>query len=334
MRPHIFPVTFFLTCTLSLFHTQVAYGKKVYKLVDETGKTSFSDQVSPDKAKYQRETLSKGGRVIDVTEKEKTKEQQERESLLNLLRKKQETIIQNQKARDNALLRTYHSKEEILAELKTRIQPIEAQKKLIEAEALQQLERLDTKQKSAATFERNAKPVPPNLIAEINAIQDEIEHTKQTIGENMAQQKKFVDEYDANIKRFLLLTKSDDPTPKNQIASIEEAQELGLFRCENDFQCKKAWEIALVFVNTYSTTVPDINTDELVMHALPTKDDNFSLSIAKIINKDDGNLLFLDIHCRNSTLGEKLCASPKIQNLRASFRPYVNERLNNSVPTP
>ena len=333
MRLHIFPVTFFLTCTFSLFSTQVVYGK-VYKLVDESGKTSFSDQLSPEKAKYRHETLNKGGRVVNVTEQQKTKEQQERENRLNLLRKKQEKLIQHQKAHDDALLRTYHSKEEMLTELEAKTQLIEAQRKLIESEVTQELERLDTKQKNAATFERNAQPIPENLIAEIKAIQDEIEQTKKTIGENLAQQKKLADEYNANIKRFLVLTQSDGTTQKDQIPSIEEANALGLFRCENDFQCKKAWEIAVLFVNAYSSTAPDINTDKLVMHALPTKDDDFSLSIAKIASKDDEDQLFLDIHCRESSLGKELCNSQKIQTLRASFRPYVNERLNKSVPTP
>lgn len=333
MKTHIFPVMLFLTCSLSLFSGQVA-SAKVYKLVDESGNTSFSDQVSPDKAKYRRETLSKQGIVVDVTEQQKTKEQQERENRLNLLRKKQEKIIQNQKAHDDALLRSYHSKEEMIAELKAKTQTFEAQKKLIESEVVQQLERLDTKQKSAATFERNAQPVPPNLIAEIKAIQDEIEQTKKTVNENLALQQKLAAEYDANIKRFLVLTQPDDSAQKNKVASIEEANALGLFRCENDHQCKKAWEIAIVFVNAYSTTEPDIDTEKLVMHALPTKDANFSLSISKIASKDDEDQLFLDIHCRESSLGKELCASPKIQALRESFRPYVNERLNSSVPTP
>ncbi len=333
MKLYISPIIFFLTCVLSLFSPQVVYGK-VYKLIDDTGKTSFSDKVSPENTKYRRETLSRTGVIVDVTEKEKTQEQQERENRLNLLRKKQDKLIENQKAHDDALLRTYHSKEEMLAELKTKTQLIEAQRKLIESEIRQQLERLDTKQKSAATYERNAQPIPANLIAEIKAIQDEIAQTKKSVGENLEQQKRLADEYDINIKRFLVLTQSDGTTQKNQVASIEEANALGLFRCENDFQCKKAWEIAVMFVNSNSSTAPDINTNKLVMHARPTKDDDYSLSIAKISSKDDEDQLFLDIHCRDSSVGKDLCNSPKIQAIRASFRPYVNERLNNKVPTP
>jgi hypothetical protein len=333
MKSNIFPILFSLACALLLFSGQVS-SAKLYKWVDESGKISFSDQVSPEEAKYRRETLSKEARVIEITEQEKTKEEQERENRLSLLRKKQEKIIQNQKSHDDSLLRTYHSKEEMLAELKEKIATIEAQKKLIESEVVQQVERLDVKQKSAAAFERNAQPVPANLIAEIKTIQAEIEKTKNSINDNLAMQKKVTDEYDANIKRFLVLTQPDDPSRKNIVSSIEEANALGLFRCENDFQCNKAWEIAHSFVDTYSTTPTDINTDKLVMHEMPSKDSDFSLSISKIASKDDEDQLFLDIHCRESSLGKELCSSQKIKDLRASFRPYVNERLSNKVPTP
>lgn len=332
MKTSIFPVTLFLSCALSLF-CQQAVSEKTYKSVDEAGKTSYTDKVTPEKAKYGYETLKKG-RVIAVTEKEKTKEQQERDNNLNLLRQKQEKIIQNQKARDDALLRTYHTKEDMVRELNEKTQIIEAQKKLIESDITQQLERLDTKQKSAATFERNAQPIPPNLIEEIKVIEGEIEQTKATINDNLAVQKKLADDYDINIKRFLVLTQTDESAHKNKVASIEEANALGLFRCENDIECKKAWEIARAFVSAHSTTEPDINTEKLVMHAVPTKDSDFSLSISKIASKDAEDQLFLDIHCRESSLGKELCESPKIQALRTSFRPYVNERLNSKVPTP
>jgi hypothetical protein len=334
MKSQVFRLSFFISCAFLLFSGQVA-SAKLYKWVDESGKISFSDQVSAEELKYRRETLSKKGRVVEITEQEKTKEQQEQDNRLNALRQKQEKLMQNQKAHDDSLLRTYHSKEEMLAELKEKIATIEAQKKLIESEITQQLERLDVKQKSAATYERNAQPVPSNLIAEIKAIQDEIEKTKITVNDNLALQKKVTDEYNANIERFLVLTtQPDNAKQKNKVASIEEANALGLFRCENDFQCKKAWDISRIFVDTYSTTPADINTEKLVMHAMPSKDADFSLSIAKIASKDDEDQLFLDIHCRESSYGKELCASAKIKELRTSFRPYVNERLINKVPTP
>lgn len=222
----------------------------------------------------------------------------------------------------------------MVTELQEKIQAMEGQKKLIEADIEQQLGRLDFKQKSAADFERNGESVPANLIGEIKAIQMEVERAKDMLDKNLTIQKNMAAEYEVNIKRFLVLTQPDENASKSKIPSIEEADALGLFRCENDFQCKQAWDIALVFVNTYSLTKPDIVTDELVMHALPMKDSDFGLSIAKIASKETKDMLFLDIHCRDSLEGKELCASPKIQALRSSFRSYVNERLNSNVPTP
>lgn len=333
MKTHISPVTFFLTCAVFLLGSEVTYGKKLYKVIDESGKTSFSDQITPEEAKLRRETLNKQGAVVEVVDKEKTKEQQERDRQLKLLREKQDRIIKNQKTHDDSLLRTYHSKEEMIAEMKEKIKVVDAQRKLTESEITQQLERLDVKQKSAATYERNAQTVPPNLIEEIKAIQAEIQKTKENVALSLAMEKKIEEEYNVNIKRFLVLTQPRDESG-NKVSSIEESDALGLFRCENDYQCRKAWEIARLFVDTYSTTQADISTEKLVMHELPSRDNDFSLSISKIASKDSEDQLFLDIHCRDSSMGKELCSSPKIQELRTSFRSYVNDRLSNKVPTP
>lgn len=304
------------------------YAKKLYKTVDETGKVSFSDQLAPEDTKHQHETLSKDARVLSVTEKEKSKEQQERDRLLESLRKKQEKIIQKQKAHDEALLRSYHSKEEIERELKEKLQGLDTQKKLLEGEVVQHTSRLDVAEKKAATYERNAQPIPKSVLEDIKMIKQEITRAKENIKENQALQARITEEYQTNIRRFLLLTQTPETEQKDKTSSIEEADSIGLFRCENDHQCKKAWEIAKVFVDSNSTTPADINTDNLVMHALPSKDSDFSLSIAKLSGRHEEIYLFLDVHCRESSLGKELCASKKIQDLRTSFRPYVNERLS------
>lgn len=323
-------ITSLLSLTV-LFATPVLQAKKLYKTVDESGKTYFSDQIKPEEAKHRHETLNKEGRVLEVTEKELSPEQKEHQAYLDMLRKKQEKIIQTQKAKDESLLRSYHSKEEIENELKERLRTIEGQKQLLDDQLAQRLSRLDAAEKRAAGYERNNQTVPKTVLDEIETIKQDIKKAQANIDTNLALQQKTTDDYQASIKRFLSLTESDSSTSStqsNKISSIEEADTLGLFHCENDFQCKKAWEVARTFVDTHSTTPPDIVSDELVMHALPTKDVDFSLSISKISSGQSSNLLFLDIHCHNSQTGNEMCASKKIQDLRSAFRPYVNERLS------
>ena len=117
---------------------------------------------------------------------------------------------------------------------------------------------------------------------------------------------------DADIARFLFLTQSaKDLAPRAKIPSIKEANELGLFYCENDHQCKKAWEIGRIFVNLHSTTEADVYNEKLIMNRPPPKDSDISLSLSKLTINDDDYQLFLDIRCRDSLAGKELCASQK-----------------------
>jgi hypothetical protein len=110
-------------------------------------------------------------------------------------------------------------------------------------------------------------------------------------------------------------------------ASLKEANELGLFFCENDKQCNKVWELARDFINKYSTTPPDIYNDKLIMNRAPATDNDMSLSLSKITIDNDNYELFLDIRCRESVAGKELCAGEKARAIRSAFRPYINEAL-------
>ena len=112
-----------------------------------------------------------------------------------------------------------------------------------------------------------------------------------------------------------------------------------MFYCENDHQCKKAWEIGRIFVNLHSTTEADVYNEKLIMNRPPPKDSDISLSLSKLTINDDDYQLFLDIRCRDSLAGKELCASQKVKDIRSSFRTYINDALSrdalsSNVPTP
>ncbi|MFZ2403646.1 MAG: DUF4124 domain-containing protein, partial [Methylobacter sp.] len=75
MQTRTFSVSFFLVCFLCL-SSQPAIAKKMYRWVNENGETIFSDQVPPEHAQLRRESLNEKGRVVEITEQAKTKEQQ------------------------------------------------------------------------------------------------------------------------------------------------------------------------------------------------------------------------------------------------------------------
>ncbi|MDD2800832.1 MAG: DUF4124 domain-containing protein, partial [Methylococcales bacterium] len=112
MQQRNFLVKLLLLCLLLGFGSQAAFAKKMYRWIDENGNTYFSDQVPPDQTQHRRDVLSKSGRVVESTEKAKTKEQQEFEERLAELRKAQEKLILRQKTHDRVLLSTYRSKDD------------------------------------------------------------------------------------------------------------------------------------------------------------------------------------------------------------------------------
>ena len=83
MQTRPFSASFFLACLLCLSSSQPAFAKKMYKWVNENGETIFSDQVPPEHSQYRRESLNEKGRVVEVTEEAKTKEQQAIDNRLN-----------------------------------------------------------------------------------------------------------------------------------------------------------------------------------------------------------------------------------------------------------
>ena len=322
-----------LAAIVLILSTSPAFAKKMYRWVDDNGNTYFSDQIPPEQIKHRRETLNEKGRIIDVMEKAKTQEQLELEKRLAELRKAQEKIIEKQKGYDKVLLTTFRSLDDLLMSIKGKTQSMEAQIKATEGTINRLKEQLESQQKKAAHFERNAQKVPQKLLEDIRATQDQIQETQLAISKQIEKQNKMKREDDADVERYLFLTQSrnDTQSQPGKIASIKEANALGLFYCENDHQCNKAWEIARNFVNFHSTTAPDIDNDKLIMSQSPSKDSDLSLSLSKIAINDTEYQLFLDIRCRDSSLGQELCASQKVSNIRSAFRPYINNALSRSA---
>ena len=164
MQDHILRTTLFLGCLLCLLGSQSVFAIKMYRWVDEHGNTYFSDQVPPEQAKHRRTSLSKTGRVLEVTEKAKTKEQLEQEQRLDELRKEQEKLIAKQKIHDKALLSTFRSKEDMLLAIQTKTETLDKQKNIIEGNLNRLKEQLNNQQKEAAVFERDAQPIPKKLL--------------------------------------------------------------------------------------------------------------------------------------------------------------------------
>jgi hypothetical protein len=321
----------FFTCLCCLISNQGAMAK-TYRLMDDQGNVKFSDQIHPEDNKYRHDVLSKDARILKVIEKAKNKEQMAQDRRLAQLRKEQDKLIANQRIHDKALLSTYQSKDDLITALNSKLKTLETERKVTENNVAELTTLLAWQQKQAALLERNGEKVPQKSLTEMQDTQDQIKKSQHTILANADKKQQIETEYRADIDRFLYLTETTtDETPSNKIASIIEANKLGLFYCNNDHQCNKAWDIGHNFVTFYSTTKPDIYNDKLIMNRPPATDYDLSLSLSKIALNEADYQLFLDIRCRDSSQGRELCASQRVSMLRSSFRPYINNALSRAA---
>lgn len=323
------PITFLAAFLLLGGGAQDLYAKKMYRWVDDNGRVFFSDQVPQDQIQHKREELNESARVVDVVEEAKTQEQIELEQRLEKLRREQEKIIAKQKSHDKVLLSTFRNVEDMKLALRGKMSALDAQRKVAEGNQVRLELQLDQQQKQAASYERNGQKVPQKLLDEIAATKEQIDTVKIEIARHLQKRRAVKKEFETDIERFIFLTQSKTEPSRlsGKSAEYKAANELGLFVCENQRQCDKAWGLARSFVAKYSTTPVDIDTDKLIMRAPPKEEDDLSLSVSKMELGERRQQIFLDIRCRKSTIGIELCAGPKVKRIRHSFSKYIESGL-------
>lgn len=316
-----------LVLSIVLAGQQTALAKKMYRWVDEQGNVFFSDQVPPEQVQHQREMLNEKARVVDVVEKEKTKEQREQDKALQKLRQEQEKIIAKQASYDKVLLSTFRSIDDMNLALDRKMQGFDARRKIVDGN-LQRLQlQLQQQQSQAAELERGGTKVPEQLQADMAASKEQIAATTTEIARHIAEKEKAKKEFEADLARFRFLTQAKTPEPVASTPNDSYSSQLGVFVCRDAEQCERAWQSAGQFVKHYSTTGPDIQAEQLIMHSAPINDSDLSLSVSKLELENKQLQLFLDIRCHRSTLGSELCASDKVQAIRKAFHPYVAAAL-------
>lgn len=299
--------------------------KIMYRWVDEHGKVYFSDVVPPDQIKHKREARDENARVLDVVDKAKTSEELAELKRLEALRQEQKKLIAQQQTTDKTLLSTYRSVDDMRASQKNRLAGIENEKKLLQGLLERYQNQLQQQQQQAAEEERNARPVPQKLIADIASSKQQIETTNQEIIRQGALRQQLEKEFTADIARYQVLTQESEQS-KTQKSPAEATANLGLFVCESTQQCEQAWRIAAEYADKNSTTKSDVSSEKLIMRAAPMEDHDISLSISKL-DTNNQTQLFLDVRCKSTPLGAELCNSSKVQSIRQNFVPFLQNRL-------
>lgn len=312
---------------------------KLYQWVDKQGKVHYSDTIPAEAAEHERVIFDKSRvRKLEVMEKPKTAEELAREARLAELREAEKRLLEEQIAQDQALLRTYRNEEDLQLALKGQLDTIDTRLKVLEANIKRQQAQLDGKIREAAEIERQGRQVPQALIDTIAGIRHQIQQHQSKVAHEIKAKEELQRKFAQDLVRFQNLkarlqegikktaTTRPDSEPSNKQGIV-----LSLTHCRQDIDCNQAWQLARIYVQTHATTPLFIDSDTLLHTEDPQQDQDIALTVARIKGKDQEDTLFLDVRCKLSGVGQKLCHSDRVREIRAGFASFIHEGLRSTT---
>ena len=175
------------------------------------GVKECGNSVPPEYAQKETRKRDAQGRVVEVKERAKTREeiaaekqQKEREAQ----RAAEEKRLKDEQARhDQVLLGTYTTEQDIASARDRQMASIEGTIEITRVTIRKLEDSLNTYRKRAASLERDGKTAPDELKEDMATVQQQIDNKQAFIQSKQQEQKSLRDKYDADILRFRELMK-------------------------------------------------------------------------------------------------------------------------------
>ena len=183
-----------LICLLAT--SAYAQDPKLYRWVDENGVVHYGDSVPARYAEIERQVVNEHGITVDVLQAKKTEEELAEEARLAELEAEKEL----QRRRDQALLATYLTIDEIEMHRDRRVELFQAQARVTELYLRNLQRRMDGLREEASAFRPYSEdPEAPMIDPDLA---DDMQTTKETIARHEANLRKFEDDEQNIVARF------------------------------------------------------------------------------------------------------------------------------------
>jgi len=188
----------------------VAAESQLYRWVDENGTVHFGDSVPPEYAKTERHIVNEHGISVDVLPAQKTTEQLAEQARLEALAEAEKRRADELEQRDNILLNTYLSIDEIEALRNRRKELLDGQIRVTEIYLANLREKLQKLQSDASRFQPynsdpSAPPIHDWLAKELSNTLNSILVYEKTLDDTRVQQTEIVAKFEKDIDRFKYL---------------------------------------------------------------------------------------------------------------------------------
>jgi hypothetical protein len=183
------------------------YAQKLYRWVDENGSVHYSDRVPPDQSRQSRDLLNEQGVTVGSEQGALTDEERVAQERARLEEETARIEAEEAARRDQILLDTYLSVEDI-EEIRDRwLELVESQITVTDLYLASQRTKLEELQRKLTVYapyseRENALPVPENLTLEISRTESSIQTFEQRLKDNRAEQEEIRNNFEADIIRF------------------------------------------------------------------------------------------------------------------------------------
>lgn len=190
---------------ITLVVVQPAWAK-MYKWVDEQGKTHYGDTIPAQYAGQGSTEMSKKGMLVNKTDGALTEEQRKAKEEALAKQKSEDQKVLDAERRDKALINTYTSEKEIDLTRNRHLQAVDAIIQTSQAGVKTLQAKLEGYRKQAAGFAASKKPVPKDIADETKAIEQEMLRLQDTIKRKQQEQAEISAKFEADKQRFRELT--------------------------------------------------------------------------------------------------------------------------------
>ncbi|MCP3668168.1 MAG: DUF4124 domain-containing protein [Gammaproteobacteria bacterium] len=304
-----------------------AVAAKLYRWVDSQGKVHYSDKVPPEEASHARSELDQQGIETRRVDAAKTPEQIAQEKELKRLRIEKQKLIEAQQEKDNVLLRTFRSEDDIVMTRDGKVTAIDVQIQVVRSNISRLKAKLADLQKKAAMLERQGKAISPLFLKDIENTRISLKQSYEALIHEEQEKELTRERFNQDLAHFRKLKRLEGEhlpeTVENEKRLFTSLLETVVI-CNNSQACERAWKMAEAYVRTHTTTRMQMLSDSIIMTATPIKDSDISLTVSRITEEGvSGAKLFLDLQCKNSPIGIDLCHSTKVDSIRLDFRQSV-----------
>ncbi|ORU90536.1 MAG: hypothetical protein A6F71_06110 [Cycloclasticus sp. symbiont of Poecilosclerida sp. M] len=299
--------------TLFIIQAEAA---KMYKWEDPKGNIYFSDKVPPKDSVLERSELDEKGRTIAIKDAAKTLDQIVLLKKINHLQETKKAILKERLEYNKKLILTYQKAEDLDKVLNGKVTMLNTHIKVAEEQSQKLKIQLINNQKQAATFERSGKPVPDNMLRNIEKSKKRLDNNFLEVQSLKRQVSDLTKQFKLDKERFKKLDRHSTSQP-SVYDEGRPSLNLGELNCVQD-ECAQAWEKASLFIRQNSGSKLIFESPKLLLTSPPTSDQDMALSLT-MLKAENKNRVFLDIRCKNTLGGRDSCQSSVATKLITTF---------------